>query len=145
MEGDVYIRWIVRGHKSAHANDMTFHDAYLVSSYRNEQGQPRQQIISYLGTIREMAGGLPAIERALFLIRAEQALHQVSELSAQERRHILSQLHQRVPPLTEAEMRVGFRNTLQWYQSWWHEQGQAPSEDEMVDMVRQVSAAAAAW
>lgn len=141
----MYIRWITRGHKSLHANNINFHDAYLVESYRNGSGEPRQRIITYLGNIREMGGDLPAIERALFLIRAEQALHQVPNLTAHDREHLLNQLHQRVPPLTEAEMRIGFHNTLRWYHKWWHDHGSAPTEHEMFDMVKRAGDGMISW
>ncbi len=124
---------------------MTFHDAYLVESYRNEESEPRQRIISYLGNVRQMGEDLPSIERALFLIRAEYALMRVHELSPHERDLLLHQLYQRVPNLTADEMREGFLNTLRWYHHWWHHHGNAPSHEEMYDMVEQAGKGLISW
>jgi hypothetical protein len=124
---------------------MTFHDAYLVESYRNDEGDPRQRIIAYLGNIREMEGGLPAIERSLFLLRAEQVLHRVPDLLPHDQEQLVAQLHQRVPPLTEAEMRIGFHNTLRWYHKWWHDHGDAPTAEEMLALVKQAGDGLINW
>jgi predicted MarR family transcription regulator len=59
----MYVRWVVRKHKNASVADTSFHDAYLVESYRDENGNPRQRTICYLGNIRQIAGEFPAIER----------------------------------------------------------------------------------
>jgi hypothetical protein len=124
---------------------MTFHDAYLVESYRNDKGDPRQRTIAYLGNIREMEGGLPAIERSLFLLRAEQELHRVPDLLPHDRKQLVAQLHQRVPPLSEAEMRVGFHNTLRWYHQWWHDHGDAPTAEEMLTLVKRAGDGLISW
>jgi hypothetical protein len=124
---------------------MTFHDAYLVESYRNDEGEPRQRIISYLGNVRQMGEELPPIERALFLSRAEYALARVHELSTLDRERLLHQLHQRVPNLTAEEMRHGFLNTLRWYHHWWHHHGDAPSREEMWRIIEQSGEGLIAW
>ena len=133
----MYIRWITRGHKSDVA-DVTFHDAYLVESYRNEEGSPRQRMVMYLGNLRQLGEALPGIERELFLLRAEQALAYVKELSPFERDGLMGQLHERVPPLTKTEMREGFHNTLRWYYNWWADHSTPPSKEEMYRLVDQM-------
>ena len=96
----VYIRWVVRKHKNASVADMTFHDAYLVESFRDEVGNPRQRTISYLGNIREIGDEFPTIERELFMLRAERILSSLPELNGDERNEVLDLLRQRVLPLS---------------------------------------------
>jgi hypothetical protein len=130
----VYVRWIVRGHKNAQA-DVTFHDAYLVESYRDEQGSPRQRTIAYLGNVREIRETFPIIERELFLLRAEFILEDIAEVSPADQKHVLNILQEKVPPSTEDEVMDGFVNTLQWYIRWWRENGTVPDTEEMLDMI----------
>lgn len=133
----MFIRWIVRGHKNAEAADVAFHDAYLVESYRDLDGEPRQRTVSYLGNIRQIGGEFPGIERELFLLRAELILNSLDEVSPAEGEQILCQLHQKVPPLNAAEVMVGFQNTLRWYCRWWQENGQQPSQADLLGMIEQ--------
>lgn len=114
----MYIRWIIRKHKNEHAAHLSFHDAYLVESYRDENRKPRQRVVSYLGNIRQFDGEFPGVERELFLLRAQGILHEVQDLSHVEREKLLNQLHSTVAPLTRREMLEGFRNTLRWYYQW---------------------------
>lgn len=132
----MYIRWITRNHKNAHASHMTFHDAYLVESYRDEQGKPRQRTIVYLGNIREIAGDLPNVERELFLIRAKGILQNMDELSREDYDHVMEQLHRRVPPLTQNEVIFAFQQNLRWFYQWCEQNNtHAPSADELHRLV----------
>lgn len=131
----MFIRWVVRGHKNSDIVHVTFHDAYLVESYRDERGEPRQRTISYLGNIREISHSFPAIERELFLLRAELILQSLGEVSPCDYQQVLFQLHQKVPPLTSEEVMVGFCNTLRWYVRWWRENGSAPTPDALLSLI----------
>lgn len=131
----MFIRWIVRGHKNSDVADVTFHDAYLTESYRDDAGQPRQRTISYLGNIRQLGDSFPGIERELFLLRAELILASLPSLSDADRREMLEQLQQKVPPLNADEVMVAFRSNLQWYFRWWNENGGTPTEDEIRQMI----------
>ncbi|NDJ60691.1 MAG: hypothetical protein GYB67_06170 [Chloroflexi bacterium] len=138
----MYIRWIVRGHKNEEVADVTFHDAYLVESYRDDAGRPRQRTISYLGNIRQIGERFPGIERELFLLRAELILGGIAELSDADRKDVLQQLQQRVPPLTEGEVREAFEGNLRWYFRWWQDNGGTPSADEILQMIRNAAQSA---
>lgn len=115
--------------------DVTFHDAYLVASYRDEQGTPRQRTISYLGNIRQIGDDFPGIERELFLLRAELIMESLRELSPRDCKEMLKLLYQKVPPLSEDEMMVGFQNTIRWYFRRLREQGCTPSHHDLVQMI----------
>lgn len=131
----MYIRWIVRGHKNTDTTDVTFHDAYLVESYRDDEGKPRRRTLSYLGNIRQMGDVFPGIERELFLFRAARTLSDLPELSALDAADVLNQLHQKVPPLTDDELKTGFINTVRWYFRRWADNDTAPSETELLRMI----------
>ena len=131
----MFIRWIVRGHKNDDVADVTFHDAYLVESFRDEGGQPRQRTLSYLGNIRQIGQEFPGIERELFLLRAELILNSLPNLSDADRKDVLGQLRQRVPPLEEQEVREAFQGNLKWYFQWWEENGGTPTRDEIIAMI----------
>lgn len=131
----MFIRWIVRGHKNEQVADVNFHDAYLVESYRDDDGQPRQRTVSYLGNIRQIRGQFPAIERELFTLRAELILQSLPELSDSDRAEIMGSLQQKVPPLTEDEVQEAFRGNLQWYFRWWRDNGKQPSRDDILKMI----------
>lgn len=111
--------------------DVTFHDAYLVESYRDENGQPRQRTISYLGNIRQIGDEFPGIERELFLLRAELILNNIPTLSDADRADTMKQLAEKVPPLDHNEVKLAFENNLRWYFRWWAENGGAPSREEV--------------
>ena len=127
----MYVRWIVRGHKNKQAN-ITFHDAYLVESYRDEEGAPRQRTIEYLGNIREIDGGFPVIERELFLLRADYILQGIDEVSPADHEQIMDILHQKVPPTKEEEIEHGFLSTLRWYIYWWRKHDTVPDDEEVL-------------
>ena len=134
----MFIRWVKRGHKNSDVADLTFHDAYLIESYRNDEGKPRQRNIAYLGNVRQMGETFPEIERELFLLRAERVLESVPGLSQADREDVMQKLYLRVPPLTRDEMILGFRNTLSWYMDWWRKRGDAPSNDELRALIESV-------
>jgi hypothetical protein len=131
----VYIRWVVRRHKNASVADVTFHDAYLVESYRDERDMPRQRTISYLGNIRQIDGAFPAIEREIFLLRADRILSTLPEVNSTEREQVLALLRQKVPELTPTEVMDAFRNNLRWYHRWWRERGGAPTNEELLRLI----------
>lgn len=132
----MFIRWVVRGHKNADAADVTFHDAYLVESYRDDDGNPRQRNLGYLGNIRQLGDQFPGIERELFLLRSEIILESMPEISLAERQQVLGLLHQKVSPLTEDEVLLAFHNNLRWYYRWWQENGGVPSDEEILQILR---------
>lgn len=131
----MFIRWIVRGHRNADIADVTFHDAYLVESYRDSEGQPRQNTVAYLGNIRQISDEFPAIERELFLMRARIIMQSTPDLSEADINHALKQLQDKIPPLTADEVRIGFENSLLWYYQWWRENGGQPTREEMIDLL----------
>lgn len=131
----MYIRWVVRRHKNASVADVTFHDAYLVESYRDERDTPRQRTISYLGNIRQIDGAFPAIEREIFLLRADRILNTLPEVNGDERDQVLGLLRQKVPELTSDEVMDAFRNNLRWYHRWWRERGKAPTSEELLRLI----------
>ncbi|MGJ3241026.1 MAG: hypothetical protein ACFE0Q_20115 [Anaerolineae bacterium] len=132
----MFVRWIVRRHKNEEVANVTFHDAYLIESYRNENGDPRQRTISYLGNIREIDGEFPSIERELFLLRASHILASLPNVSQEDQRQAITQLQERVPPLDTDEVMIGFKNTLRWYVQWWQDNGKMPSEQVLLNMIR---------
>jgi hypothetical protein len=132
----MYVRWVVRRHKNVAVANTSFHDAYLVESYRDERGNPRQRTICYLGNVRQIEDTFPAIERELFLLRAERILYSLEQLSEDDRQHIMESLQQKVHPLTPPEVMNAFTENLRWYRRWWREQGDGPSEEELLQMVR---------
>jgi uncharacterized DUF497 family protein len=131
----MFIRWIVRGHRNADIADVTFHDAYLVESYRDDNGQPRQNTVAYLGNIRQIAEEFPAIERELFLIRARIIMQSTSSLSQADIDQALKQLQGKIPPLTADEVRIGFENSLLWYYAWWRKNGGQPTNEELIALL----------
>ncbi len=133
----MYVRWVVRKHKNVAIADTNFHDAYLVESYRDDTGNPRQRTVCYLGNIRQMGEDFPAIERELFLLRAERILTGIKELSEQDRSGIMEMLQHKVPPLTSPEVMKAFVENLRWYWRWWEEHDEGPTEEELIRIVRQ--------
>ena len=94
---------------------MKFHDAYLVQSYRDQKGNPRQRTLAYLGNMREMDDEFPGIERELFLLRARRVLDNLSELSEDDHKDVLDLLQQVAPPLSHEEIKRAFHQNLYWY------------------------------
>jgi hypothetical protein len=131
----MYIRWIVRKHKNASTANVVFHDAYLVESFRDLRETPRQRQICYLGNIRQINDEFPAIERELFLLRAERILASTPEIKPDEYEAILDMLRQKVPALTEAEVAIAFHNNLRWYHQWWRERGCTPTREELLALI----------
>ncbi|MEM7800994.1 MAG: hypothetical protein AAF633_17505 [Chloroflexota bacterium] len=116
--------------------DVTFHDAYLVESYRNDEGKPRQRTIAYLGNVRQIGNQLPSIERELFLLRARDVLSALPNMSPADQDDLIRQLHKKVPPLSLEEMRLGFKNNLKWYYQRWKSSGNAPTKAEMQTLIQ---------
>ena len=132
----MFIRWIVRKHKNSEIANVNFHDAYLVESYRDENGSPRQRTIAYLGNIREMNGEFPTIERELFLLRASHILSTMPTFSPADRTDVEEQLQRRVQPLEKEEVLEGFQNTLRWYLQWWETNGGMPSDEQLLQEIK---------
>jgi hypothetical protein len=127
----MYIRWIVRKHKNVATANVTFHDAYLVESFRDERDTPRQRTICYLGNIRQIDDEFPALEREIFFLRAERILASTPEVPPEEREPILALLRQKIPPLTESEALTAFRNNVRWFYGWYRDRGRPISPEEM--------------
>lgn len=138
----MFVRWIVRGHKNSELADVTFHDAYLVESYRDDQGRPRQNTVAYLGNIRQLGEEFPAIERELFLMRARLIMQSMPELDGETIEQTLRQLQDKIPPLTAEEMQFGFENSLLWYFQWWQVNGGTPSREDILEMLDRIQAQA---
>jgi hypothetical protein len=132
----VFVRWVVRGHKNADIANVTFHDAYLVESYRDDNGEPRQRTITYLGNVRQIDGEFPAIERGLFLLRTQTILDSIKELSDADREQTMEQIQKRIEPLTDDEVMIGFLNTLRWYYRWWESHDTVPSDEDVMKMLK---------
>lgn len=132
----MFVRWVVRGHKNSDIVNVTFHDAYLVESYRDEQGEPRQRTVSYLGNVRQIAQEFPAIERGLFLLRTQAILASLEELTPADREQTMLQIQKRIPPLSHDEMMIGFVNTLRWYYRWWQTHDSVPSDEEILRILK---------
>ena len=132
----MYVRWVIRRHKNAAIADTSFYDAYLVESYRDPKGAPRQRTVCYLGNIRQIGGAFPSIERELFLLRAERILDSVAELSRSDREEAMDALRQKVPPLNREEVLQAFTENLRWYRRWWEQHGGGPSDEDLLRIVQ---------
>lgn len=133
----MYVRWIVRRHKNASAANTTFHDAYLVESYRDATGKPRQRTICYLGNIRQIGDDFPSIERELFFLRAERILASIQGLHPSDCAATMDMLRQKIPPLTPNEVLAAFIENIRWYRNWCQQHGNLPSEEEILRVVRE--------
>lgn len=131
----MYVRWVVRHHKNATIAPMVFHDAYLVESYRDDDGRPRQRTLVYLGNIRELCAEFPPIERELFLLRAESIMQSLATLSSDDCTAVLHMLHQKVTPLTPAEATRAFVENVRWYCQHWQQRGHSLTADEVLHML----------
>ena len=127
----MYIRWIVRHHKNADTANVSFFDAYLVESYRDDAGQPRQRTICYLGNIRQINDNFPALEREIFFIRAERIIAGMASLSSDERLSVSAMLRQKVPDLNPQEVETAVRNNIRWYRKWRQQRGLPISQAEI--------------
>lgn len=133
----MYVRWVIRRHKNEAIANTRFHDAYLVESYRDDKGSPRQRTVCYLGNIRQIDNAFPAIERELFLLRADRILGGIEELSYDDRSAVIDMLQQKVRPLTRPEVMAAFRENLRWYQRWLEENNMSLSEEELQQIMRE--------
>lgn len=136
----MYVRWVVRRHKNTTVANTSFHDAYLVESYRDERGNPRQRTICYLGNIRQIDGEFPPIERELFLLRAERILTSMENMNPIDCEETINMLHQKVQPLTASEVLAAFTENVRWYRRWWEQNGGGPSEEEINHIIRESGA-----
>jgi hypothetical protein len=133
----MYVRWVVRRHKNANVADTSFHDAYLIESYRDQGGNPRQRTICYLGNIRQLGDSFPPVEREIFMLRAERILESVSELSSSDRELVMDMLRQKVPSLSDDEVEAAFIENLRWFRQWWEQQrGAAMSDEEILALLQ---------
>lgn len=133
----MYVRWVVRRHKNAFIADTSFHDAYLVESYRDANSNPRQRTVCYLGNIRQIGDDFPGIERELFLLRAERILEGLDELTASEQEEIMHLLREKVQPLSASEVMMAFTETVRWFRRWWERHGDTPSDEEILRLIRE--------
>lgn len=133
----MYVRWVVRRHKNANIADTSFFDAYLVESYRDERGAPRQRTICYLGNIRQIGDSFPTIEREIFILRAERILESIPDLSPTDRQEALDALREKVPPLNSKDVIWALTENLRWYRRWWEEHGGAPTDEELLQIIQE--------
>ena len=118
----MYVKWVVRRHKNEELANINFYDAYLVQSYKNEVGEPRQRTICYLGNLRQIDNAFPVIERALFYLRMEETLqrHLPGYLQSVEERVKLYQGLAAVVALpTPDEMMQGEEFHKRWQSNYW--------------------------
>lgn len=131
----MYIRWIVRHHKNADTANVSFFDAYLVESFRDDSGQPRQRTICYLGNIRQIDDEFPALEREIFFLRAERIIAGMTSLSADDRQSVTAMLRQKVPELSPLEVETAFRNNIRWFRYWRQQRGMPITSAELNDII----------
>lgn len=131
----MYIRWIVRHHKNAETANVSFYDAYLVESFRDDAGQPRQRTIGYLGNIRQINGEFSALEREIFFIRAERIMMGIPAIDPTERASINTLIRQKIPDLTTVEVERAFRNNIRWYKRWRSQRGTELTPQELIDLL----------
>lgn len=131
----MYIRWIVRHHKNADTANVSFFDAYLVESYRDDNGQPRQRTVGYLGNIRQIDNAFSALEREIFFIRAERILAGMTSIDSDDRMSVMALLRQKVPELTPQEVETAFRNNIRWYRLWRKQRGLTLDRQEVNDLL----------
>lgn len=127
----MYIRWVTRKHKSALSAPMVFHDAYLVESYRDERGSPRQRTICYLGNLRQIDGRIPHIESELFLSRAARTLQQTALATPVDCALVLDELRRSLPEVTPDTVRRVFGEQVRWFYDWWAQHGSSHPDEEL--------------
>lgn len=123
----MYIKWVVRRHENAQASYLAFYDAYLMESYRDQAGIPRQRTLHYLGNVRQFNDVFPPVEREMFLMKAHEILQKIVDLTPANQESIMQQLYLKVQPLSWAEVQQGFYHNLQWYAQRCHEAQQPPT------------------
>lgn len=127
----MYVKWVVRRHKNEELANITFYDAYLVQSYKNEEGEPRQRTIAYLGNLRQIDNVFPVIERALFYIRMEENLYYnlpAGTLNDEERGKLYNGLSAVAPPPTTEEIERGQVWNNSWHSIFWRERAAKPHD-----------------
>jgi hypothetical protein len=127
----MYVKWVIRRHKNEELANITFYDAYLVQSYKNEDGEPRQRTLAYLGNLRQIDGIFPVIERALFYIRMEENLYHnlpSGTLTEEERGKLYNGLSAVAPPPTEEEIERGQVWNNSWHSTYWKERAAKPHD-----------------
>lgn len=126
----MYVKWVVRRHKNEELANIAFYDAYLVQSYKNESGEPRQRTLAYLGNLRQIDGIFPVIERALFYIRMEDVLARTVPaqlLTGEERNKLYNGLSTVAPPPTDAEIRHAESLNRRWHSTYWEARASNPA------------------
>lgn len=134
----MYLRWVTRRHKSPASADTVFHDAYLVESYRDTRGRPRQRTVGYLGNLRSVDGELPQVETELFLLRATQRLHSLAAIGPIDVEAVREDLQRQLPQLTPQDAREVFNAQVRWFCHWWMSHGTSAVEDEIAAIVNEV-------
>jgi hypothetical protein len=55
--------------------------------------------------------------------------------TADERALVVDLLREKVPALTEGEVREAFRNNIRWYSRWCRDRGSALSRDDLLRLI----------
>lgn len=127
----MYVKWVVRRHKNEELANIVFYDAYLVQSYKNEAGDPRQRTLAYLGNLRQIDSQFPVIERALFYIRMEQTMSRnlpQEILTEDEREKLYAGLATVAPAPTEEEIRHSEMLNQRWHDGYWRARAARPAD-----------------
>lgn len=127
----MYVKWVVRRHKNEELANIAFYDAYLVQSYKNESGEPRQRTLAYLGNLRQIDGLFPVIERALFYIRMEDSLARnvpAELLTDDERNKLYAGLSTVAPPPAQEEIRQSESLNRNWHSTYWRAKAIKPAD-----------------
>ncbi len=127
----MYVKWVVRRHKNEELANIVFYDAYLVQSYKNEVGEPRQRTMAYLGNLRQIDGQFPVIERALFYIRMEDTMARnlpAEMLTEEERQKLYAGLATVAPAPIEDEIRHSELLNQRWHNGYWRARAQKPTD-----------------
>ncbi len=127
----MYVKWVVRRHKNEELANIVFYDAYLVQSYKNEAGEPRQRTMAYLGNLRQIDGQFPVIERALFYIRMEDTMTRnlpAEMLNDEERQKLYAGLATVAPAPSEEEIRLSEFLNRRWHSNYWYARSLKPAD-----------------
>lgn len=127
----MYVKWVVRKHKNEELANIVFYDAYLVQSYKNEAGDPRQRTIAYLGNLRQIDGQFPVIERALFYVRMEDTMARhlpSNRLSEEERQKLYAGLATVAPAPSDEEIRHSELLNQRWHNNYWRARELKPAD-----------------
>jgi hypothetical protein len=115
-----------------------FHDAYLVESYRDEQGSPRQRTLCYLGNVRRIEGHIPHVESELFLTRAGHILRRAALSLPIDSEAVLEELRGQLPALTPDAALRAFEAQVSWFYDWWSQHGTSSAEYEIARVVSDI-------